>query len=173
MSQAALAQKAGIPQPNLSDMERGERDISLRTLRALALALEIKPGLLADGIGPQNPGTISLSRSQLERIAQAAVDGSALPDASEDALAKSLRHLTRDRRAALKNSRAYPKRGMGRKNHREWLVLSGAYPAPVVSSLLARVAEKAAQKTERQNHPHPVLLPSRAKRGFGTGQRIQ
>src|SRR5690242_1774814 len=103
LSQAALAQKAGIPQPNLSDMERGERDVSLRTLRALALALGIKPGLLADGIGPQGPEFAALTRPQLERIAQAAVEGSSLKDPSENALAKTLHHLTRARRSALRD----------------------------------------------------------------------
>src|SRR5689334_10635566 len=92
MSQAALAQKTGLPQPNLSDMERGERDLSLRTLRSLAQALGIKPGLLADGIGPE--GSTALSRVQLERIAQAAVEGNALSDPSEDRLARSLRVVT-------------------------------------------------------------------------------
>ncbi|MCB9800410.1 MAG: helix-turn-helix transcriptional regulator [Candidatus Omnitrophica bacterium] len=52
MSQKELADKAGIPRPNLSVIERGGRDLNLSTLRRIAAALDIRPGLLADGIAP-------------------------------------------------------------------------------------------------------------------------
>ena len=52
LSQAALAQRAGIPRPNLSLMERGKREVTLGTLRALAVALDVRPGILADGVLP-------------------------------------------------------------------------------------------------------------------------
>jgi transcriptional regulator with XRE-family HTH domain len=46
MTQAALARAACIPRPNLSAIERGDREVTLKTLRALALALEVRPGVL-------------------------------------------------------------------------------------------------------------------------------
>src|SRR5258708_39818650 len=72
MSQAGLAQRAGIPRPNLSNLERGKADASLRTIRALALALNIRPGLLVDGEPPETAHS-HFSRAVLERVAQAAV----------------------------------------------------------------------------------------------------
>lgn len=141
-SQAVLAQKAGIPQPNLSDMERGERDVSLRTLRALALALGVQPGILADGIGPKGPESLSLTRPQMERIAQAVVEGSPLSNPSEDRLAQSLRHLTRDRRGALQGNRVPKRMAGGHQVHRHWLALAGIYPPSLVQSLIQRIAEK-------------------------------
>ena len=84
MSQALLAQKAGVPQPNLSDMERGEKEVSLRTLRALAFALEIPAGLLADGVGPETEKPLVLTRDRLERIAQAVAQGKPLADPQEN-----------------------------------------------------------------------------------------
>ena len=143
LSQAALAQKTGIPQPNLSDIERGERDVSLRTLRALAQALDVTPGVLADGIAPKANPEQALSRDQLERIAQAAVEGSRLSDLYEDHLARSLRSVTRDRRAALQGKAAVARKGPGRKGQRAWLALSGTVPSSQLDSLIDRVAEKA------------------------------
>ncbi len=69
MTQAELAQRAGLPRPNLSVIEQGGRDLTLSTLRRLAQALGIRPGLLADGIGPDSGG--SWSRESLDRMARA------------------------------------------------------------------------------------------------------
>src|SRR6266700_81765 len=52
MSQAELAQAARMSRPNLSAVERGDREVTLRTLRRLALALDVRPGILADGVAP-------------------------------------------------------------------------------------------------------------------------
>src|SRR5258708_39562784 len=86
LSQAALAAKAGIAQPNLSDIESGKRDVSLRTLRAVAFAINIKPGLLADGIGPDSEEPLVLSREKLERISGAVAKGEPLSDPREKEL---------------------------------------------------------------------------------------
>ena len=52
LTQQALARRAGIPQPNLSAIERGGRAVSLTTIRALAAALGVRPGMLVDGMPP-------------------------------------------------------------------------------------------------------------------------
>ena len=71
MTQQQLAQAAHIPRPNLSAIEQGKREVSLSTLRALALALEVQPGVLVDGIPPSLSGGMSspFSRKALEEIA--------------------------------------------------------------------------------------------------------
>ena len=80
MTQAQLARAAKLPRPNLSAIERGDREVTLRTLRALALALDVRPGALVDG---ETPGAgPPLTRTQMERIANAAAHGTALSDSA-------------------------------------------------------------------------------------------
>jgi transcriptional regulator with XRE-family HTH domain len=96
MTQADLARAARVPRPNLSAIERGEREVTLKTLRALALALDVRPGILADGIPPET-GARPLSRTRLERIARAAAQGLGSPDSREAALAAHLRRALSSR----------------------------------------------------------------------------
>lgn len=51
LSQAALALKAGIPQPNLSDIEKG-RDFRVSTLSKLASAMDMSVEDLIQGVAP-------------------------------------------------------------------------------------------------------------------------
>src|SRR6185312_11287307 len=89
MTQTQLARAARVPRPNLSAIERGDREVTLRTLRALALALDVRPGALVDGEMPNAPGA-PFTRTQMERIADAAVQGTRLPDEREADLARWL-----------------------------------------------------------------------------------
>lgn len=144
LSQAALAQKAGVPQPNLSAMERGEREVSLRTLRALAWALDIRPGVLADGIGPENPKPLVLTRERLERVAEAAAEGRPLADAAEDRLARQAALLTQGRLRALgRKGRKLPAQA-ATKAEDAWLSIGSTYRAEEIQSLTERISEKAA-----------------------------
>lgn len=70
LTQLALARGSGISRPNLSVIEQGARDLTLETLKRLAEALEIPPGILADGIPPEEGAPSRFARSQLDRIAQ-------------------------------------------------------------------------------------------------------
>jgi len=92
MTQDELGRAAGVPRPNLSAIERGDREVTLKTLRALALALDVRPGILADGIPPAT-GAPPLSRARLERIARATARGSDSKDSRESALARHLRQV--------------------------------------------------------------------------------
>ena len=132
-TQAELAEKARIPRPNLSAIESGKREVSLKTLRALAEALGVRPGVLVDGIGPgKNKNTSGLSRQKMERIARAVVLGTPLPNPDESELAQPLAVLTR----LSKNKRTSLKQiGLA--------VLRLAYlPRPVFKSLIARIREQ-------------------------------
>lgn len=140
MSQALLAQKAGVPQPNLSDMERGEKEVSLRTLRALALALEIKPGLLADGIGPETEKPLALTRGRLERVAQAVAAGKPLADTEENRLAQGIARLVKSRLRAAGHRPPKRSTGASPKTDASWT----AYRPEEIQSLVERVSEKAA-----------------------------
>ena len=142
LTQEALAQKAGIPRPNLSAIERGQREVTLGTLRAIALGLGIQPGILADGESPgsreQDP---KLSRAALERIADAAVRAIPLPNASEQRLADALRTIAQQRLLAARQQQS-PHRQHVRGMDEAWLWLAASYPPNVVESLLQRMADR-------------------------------
>ena len=142
MSQAALAQKAGVPQPNLSDMERGEREVTLRTLKSLALALEIRPGLLANGEGPDTEKPLVLTRNRLERIARAVVEGKVLSNTRENQLVEYMTHLMK---ARLRASGHVVKRVSTRrlKNISDnWLSIKTKYRREEIQSLIKRISKK-------------------------------
>jgi len=144
LSQAALAQKAGVPQPNLSDMERGEREVSLRTLRALALALEIAPGLLADGIGPKTENSLVLTRERLERVAEAVMEGKILQDPAEDQLVCQTASLMKGRLRAAGRKSKRTRSTPSVIQEDPWLSMSASYRPQEIQSLIERVSEKAA-----------------------------
>lgn len=143
LTQEALARKAGIPRPNLSAIEQGRREGTLGTLRALALGLDIQPGILADGVPPggREQDRAKLSRAALERIADAVVRGAPLPKASERLLADALRKVARQRLLAA-HQQAPPHRRSVRDMDAAWLWLAASYPPNIVQSLLQRMADR-------------------------------
>ncbi|MBI3318268.1 MAG: helix-turn-helix domain-containing protein [Candidatus Omnitrophica bacterium] len=156
LTQEALARRAGISRPNLSAIETGKREVSLRTLRALAAALEIPPGLLADGTGPVlEKSAIPLSRAAMERIADGVVRR--VPAATTQRLQVVRPPLaaarTQERilvnllREILKHrlSSAGPLgilRGGKRRMDAAWLLLNGSYPPEVIRSLVQRIEDR-------------------------------
>ena len=143
LSQAHVARKARIPQPNLSDLERGKRDVSLRTLRALAMALEIQPGLLADGVPPPRmAATVSTRRNALERIAAAVVDPAVTVSQAEREVVRLLRPLVWQRLRKTKSLRVLGPPGP-RRTRLAWLELRARCPRPMIESLIQRITERA------------------------------
>ncbi|OGQ77128.1 MAG: hypothetical protein A3G94_07890 [Deltaproteobacteria bacterium RIFCSPLOWO2_12_FULL_60_16] len=153
LTQKELARRAGVPRPNLSAIERGQREVSLKTVRALALALGVRPGVLVDGIAPEEGGAGELSREAMERIAAAVIRKSALADAKEQALADQLKHLVSSRlRAARPVTKGSTKRltlkgaaRLSRGSDRAWLSLS-SYPQAVIESLVSRILERGGRR---------------------------
>ena len=72
--------------------------MTLGTLRALAAALNVRPGVLADGEGPGR-GEVELSREAMERVARAAVQNTPLSDPREKSAARRLRAVLAPRRS--------------------------------------------------------------------------
>ena len=146
LTQVELARRARVPQPNLSSIERGARDVSLRTLRALALALEVRPGILVDGVPP--PAALkepaALGRDALERIAAATVGQRALIQADERKVAALLQPLVQQRVRVLKGEAASGKRRT-RAARLSWMTLRARYPETILNSLIQRVSERASQ----------------------------
>ena len=138
LTQAELARRAHLPQPNLSAIERGSREVSLKTVRALALALDVTPGVLVDGLPPIPQK--SWSRERLERVARAVAQGRSLTDPEERLLAESLNSLVRSHRRI--SGRSFPEaRRHQRHSERAWLALTTRHPQNQVQTLLQRVTE--------------------------------
>ena len=133
MTQVALARAARVPRPNLSAIERGARDVTLRTLRAIALALDVRPGVLADGLAPQEPKV--LGRPEMERVARATTRGGATEAPHEELLARHLRAATATRRAGATGRR----RRAGAAGDRAYFRLRTLVDAPTLASLVDRV----------------------------------
>ncbi|MBI2118636.1 MAG: helix-turn-helix transcriptional regulator [Elusimicrobia bacterium] len=148
LAQSALAIKAGIPRSNLSDIERGKKEVSLKTVRALAQSLDLKPGVLVDGIGPMEVETIpSMTRVILERIADAAAFNKHLSSVQEQKIVEQLREILSSRLEVYGQGL---RKGKKRKQKfsRSWISLS-YLPSSVLNSLIERVIEKKALKWKK------------------------
>lgn len=140
LTQAQVAARARIPQPNLSDIERGRREVSLATLRALAGALGVRPGVLADGTAPGAAAAQPLSRAAMERIAAAAAGRGVVASEEARALVEQLRRLVQHRVGALKRQQHVPRRS-ARAASIAWIELESRYPKAVINSLARRTLE--------------------------------
>ena len=134
LSQEALAKAAKISRPNLSAVERGKREVSLKTLRALALALQVRPGVLVEGISPRELDGVSIfTREGLERMADGVAANKPMKDASEDRLVALLKLMVRSRPDSRKGKRIID---------RAWLQLSAGYPPELIQSLFQRIRDR-------------------------------
>jgi transcriptional regulator with XRE-family HTH domain len=145
MTQARLAHAAGVPRPNLCAIERGDREVTLRTLRALALALDIRPGALVDGDMPEG-GAPPLTRGAMERIAQAAVTGEGLINPRESILSRRLSTALSAQIDASGTHGKSPKRRTKRERDRSYFLLRTSEDPAALASLVGRVVEKARRK---------------------------
>jgi len=91
ITQAQLGSRTGISQANLSNIERGKRDLTVSTLVRICLALGVKPASLFEGESRQS--RFSFSRSFVERIARAAWGNPAKLSHGEKNLVSLLRDL--------------------------------------------------------------------------------
>ncbi len=83
-TQAQLALSSGVSRPNISAIEQGSRDLTVQTLRRIASALELNPGMLVDGISPEaSIEKFKSDRYVLDRIARLAT-GEKLSASSEE-----------------------------------------------------------------------------------------
>jgi transcriptional regulator with XRE-family HTH domain len=74
LTQRELARRSGIPQPNLSNIEKGKQDVTVSTLRRIALGLDLSLGDFF-GVTSRGGSEILMSRRVIEKLAQAIVRG--------------------------------------------------------------------------------------------------
>lgn len=65
LSTVQLARLSGIPRPNLAALEQGKRECTLKTLRYLAAALGISPGIFLD---ESPPPSVTLNRHERDSV---------------------------------------------------------------------------------------------------------
>ena len=91
LTQNQLAELCGVSRPNLSAIEQGARDVTLKTLKRLASGLGITAGTLADGRGPdelhEKP---KWGRFELDRIGRLAAGQRLLASSKEKESAREL-----------------------------------------------------------------------------------
>ena len=142
MTQEQVARAARLSRPNLSGIERGKREVSLTTLRALGAALGVRPGVLVDGMPPEAAaGTPALSRAVIERIADAVAFDRRPADPEERAIAAALRVLLRHRTRTVRGTLG-PSEAAGRLALKAWLQLTSRYDTAAIQALADRVLER-------------------------------
>jgi len=142
LTQETLARRVRIPRPNLSAIERGRREVSLPTLRALACGLNLRPGILADGIAPGEAlEPVALSRVALERIAEAVVHNRKAPNRAEQTVVDLLRQVITHRTQAAQPWQRRG-RGSGRRCDTAWTRLQARCGPEAVRSLIQRIDDR-------------------------------
>jgi len=145
MSQAELAKAARMSRPNLSGVERGNREVTLGTLRRLALALDVLPGVLVNGEPPAQMNE-PLGRAALERIAHAAAHGTSTTNEQEQRLGVLLAEAASARiaggEAPTRGTTAHRRRST-RRAARAYLMLKATTTQAVVASLVDRLGASA------------------------------
>jgi len=143
LSQQQLAEKARLSRPNLSAIESGKRDVTLGTLRILAAALEVRPGVLADGEAPGERTQRPLTRDLMERLAKA-VAHERRHEGGDEQLVSDLALITRDRRDTRSGAPSSRRSGV-RAANTAWLRLKARCTPAELESLIRRVDEQARQ----------------------------
>jgi len=93
-TQHELARKAGVPQPNLSNLEKGKADVTVSTLRRLAAALGVQASELLEGAATgERTHRVLTTRGFLEKVAQGVVGPSTNLSRTEKQMARLFRSV--------------------------------------------------------------------------------
>jgi transcriptional regulator with XRE-family HTH domain len=133
LTQADIVRQTGIPQPNLSNIEKGKQDITLTTLFRLAKAFNVSPGEFLTPLSAMSEKRSSLTRSKVERIAKAAVHPQFKLSQTEQNIANDLRIIV-----------PMPgKKAPGNKEvYRAWLALKKLYGHADLKTCIERVRDE-------------------------------
>lgn len=131
-TQAQLARKCGIPQPNLSNIEKGKKDLTLSTLKRISYALGIPPGHLLEGPYEGGGRKPKLTRRFVEEVARAVVHPR--PKVSEEA--EELANLFKD---------ILPSQGRGKTGtkqmHLSWMKLRSRLNSQEIRTIYERIRD--------------------------------
>lgn len=160
MTQAELARRAGVPQPNLSNIEKEKHDLTVSTLVKLCVALEADPaGLFKDGPPSPHP---AFTRTRVERLARALVEGAREKLSPAEAKIADLLGalLPKPRRRPLPT----------RKIQQTWIELRERLTGEEIKMLLERVHDAQARHEAKAEVDYQKLVASLKKLlGRGAG----
>ena len=139
LTQGELASRAELSRPNLSMVEQGARDVTLGTLRRIASALNIQPGILADGLGPAGPKNKPLSRGTLDRISRFLLGERIRLGVGEKKVANLVYSITK-RKLGNKGDRALPR--TAREERNSWEKLKGLLRDEEINNLIRRIEKR-------------------------------
>jgi transcriptional regulator with XRE-family HTH domain len=91
MTQRELSKQAGIPQPNLSNIEKGKQDITVSTLQRIAIALRTPIQKFFSEVNLEKRGT--LSRDRIQSIVEWVVLGSGRIGREEKVIGQNLKMI--------------------------------------------------------------------------------
>jgi transcriptional regulator with XRE-family HTH domain len=136
LTQSVLAENAGIPRPNLIDLELGRRDCTVQTLVKLAEALGLSPGQLLDQQPPQSSKPVLLNRHEREAVVLSIVTGQGALTAPLKAMANEFLPLFRPSLEACGIKRRFSRsRHVRKTKHHLEILYSRAFVAKMVQSV--------------------------------------
>lgn len=139
LSQEELAKRSGIPRTNLSAIENGKREVSLVTLRALAVALEIAPGVLVNGVAPLCFKKSLFSRVSLENIVEMSLGKIRNHSTAQQRIISAMLSRIIKNRINAQN-KIYKNILLDRKTSMaNWLMLKAAVETEALNNLLTRL----------------------------------
>ena len=135
LSQAQLAQRIGIAQANLSNIEKGKRDFTVSMLLRIAKALGMKPAELLDDESKEED-RLELTRNKIEQLAHVIIDPKTRSSSSLTELARQFRKIIPEAHERVSQRQA----------ELAWANLRSRFSAQEIKSVCARV-EDARQRT--------------------------
>ena len=133
LTQSEVVRQTGIPQPNLSNIEKGKQDITLATLFKLAGALGVMPGELLTPLTLKSEKQNTLTRPRVERLAKAAVHTDIKLEPAEQTIANDLRIIV-----PIPGKQTPSKKEV----YRAWLALKGVYRDAELRTCIERVRDE-------------------------------
>lgn len=131
LTQAELARRSGIPQANISNIEKGKQDFTVSTLVKLCGALQVEPAECFKKQVPSPP--LRWTRRRLERLSRSVWDPKILLSSEEGEIRGLLIDLIPE----------IPKRSRSaKKAYQAWYALKTRVGDQTVKLLVNRIREK-------------------------------
>jgi len=137
LGQSALAARAGIPQPNLSNIEKGKQDLTVTTLRKIAYALNTDVRCFFEEEATRAKKTMKWTRPRIEKVA-AAVLGQKKRLTPEE---KVIVELARKNLPLKNRSSRIPARDL----HKAWMELRAYFSNGELKGLYERIQDAGAR----------------------------
>ena len=153
MTQLEFSRRSGIPQANLSNIEKGKQDITVSTLLKICDALALSPSSL---FREERSAPPSLTRASLERMARAVLEPAVKLSPEERAIVSHIRILMP----------GVQRRPLAEKKIRDaWYELKKKLPSEAIRGLLERIQDAGQRQKAGMNPPKQLSNPPKSVAG--------